>query len=166
MVVRFVPFDSTSKTWLSLPPPSQFHLLSEPLVAGSDRYSKQHKRNPDLKTEQKWNFTPSGQSAAEKTLTKKHRLHKSCRLLRAKTLSGAKQAQNDLYFSSLMLTETQLLLQGSLVKGWSRGWGTLLYKFISILLWKRHLAQGSSALCIITDYWNQSQHLENPSESC
>lgn len=121
MVVSFVPFDSISKTWLSLPPPSQFHLLSEPLVAGSDRYSKQHKRNPDLKTEQKCNFTPSGQSAAEKTLTKKHRLHKSCRLLRAKTLSGAKQAQNDPYFSSLMLTETQLLLQGSLVKGWSRG---------------------------------------------
>lgn len=70
--------------------------------------------------------------AAETTLTTKHRLHKSCRLLRAKTLSGAKQARNDLYFSYLMLAETHLLLQGSLVKGWSRGeayWSVNLLQF-------------------------------------
>lgn len=101
-------------------PPPQSHLLSELLVVGSDRYSKQHKRNSDLKTELKQNFTPSD-GLLLRRLTKKHRLHKSCRLLRAKTPSGAKQACSDLYFSYLMPAETHLLLQGSLVKGWSRG---------------------------------------------
>lgn len=66
------------------------------------------------------------------------------------------------------LTETHLLLQGNPVISHGEG-SALVYKFTLVLFWKTRFAQEGSAPCmfkcsIITDYQNQSQHLENPSD--